>query len=187
MVLCMCMYVCVRVCVLVCAPNDEWCATNLEPDEDRSCRIGGGGLLVWLSLRLEGCHVILLGRSNRGTLGTFEACPANQSPSPSSSLGDGKATGRRNGGLGRDTVRNTGVLGVPWSWLGTTRPRQVPVSSPGGAQDWGVGDGDGGGGRLSQALTEAGGRSFWVVLVMVVEFEPWERGWVGLGGERLMG
>lgn len=64
---------CGRACDCVLYQDDEWCATNLEPDEDRSCRKGGGGLLVWLSLRLEGCHVILLGRSNRGTLGAFEA------------------------------------------------------------------------------------------------------------------
>lgn len=83
------------VCVCV-VPDDEWCATNLEPDEDRSCRMGGGGLLVWLSLRLEGCHVILLGRSNRGTLGTFEASQQIRARAR-----------RRHWALGRRRVRGT--------------------------------------------------------------------------------
>lgn len=60
---------------------------------------------------------------------------------------------------------------------------------------WGyLGDGWDAGGRdkypvssleVSQALTGVGplGGLLVRVLVVVVEFEPWERGWVGLGGE----
>jgi hypothetical protein len=112
--------------------------TNLEPDEDRSCRIGGGGLLVWLSLRLEGCHVILLERSNRGKTWNLLGLAANQSPSPSSSLGDGKATGTRNGGgvkaAQQEHGGRWGYLGAGWDAAARTSTLELQEL---GKEGWG--------------------------------------------------